>query len=192
MYCTFKLKLPSRHNYQRSITKVPFLISHSSSPHNVLILFQSCVITIIWDAVIICAREQHNRVFRWRLRFICDEETWKKTSEKKYFTTGIIFCSLQWNQVKSNHMDSNNEFIIFSKLYPFLVVANKLFIEVISWKFCQLSFLDCNITVQTVKPGYMEEDCPITMFYENKWFPSLFGNKPIKFINLRHVSWKVK
>ena len=24
-------------------------------------------------------------------------------------------------------MDSNNEFIIFSKLYPFLVVANKLF-----------------------------------------------------------------
>ena len=62
----------------------------------------------------------------------------------------------------------------------------------ISWKFCLLSFLDCNIAVQTVKPGCTEEDCPITMFYENKLFPSLFGNEPIKFINLRHVSRKVK
>lgn len=48
------------------------------------------------------------------------------------------------------------------------------------------SLLHKEFTVQTLKPGHLEEDCQITTFSENERPSSSFANGP------RAVSWKVR
>ena len=44
------------------------------------------------------------------------------------------------------------------------------------------------LTERLLEPGHVEEDYPITMFFENKGFSIFFANRPMIFINLRAVS----
>ena len=54
-------------------------------------------------------------------------------------------------------------------------------------------FLSWAITVWLFEPGLLEEDYPITMFFENKRFSSfVFAKRPITFINLKAVSCEVR
>ena len=42
--------------------------------------------------------------------------------------------------------------------------------------------------MRLLEPGQVEEDYPVTTFFENKGFSIFFANGPIIFINLRAVS----
>ena len=54
-------------------------------------------------------------------------------------------------------------------------------------------FFSWAVTVWLLKPGDLEEDYPITTFFDNKRFSSfVFANRPITFINLKAVSCKVR
>ena len=44
------------------------------------------------------------------------------------------------------------------------------------------------LTERLLEPGHVEEDYPITTFFENKGFSICFANRPMIFINLRAVS----
>ena len=35
--------------------------------------------------------------------------------------------------------------------------------------------------MRALKPGHLEEDCPVTKFSQNKRFSSVFADRPIKF-----------
>ena len=122
------------------------------------------------------------------------------------------FCqkNLPWNvkrivNIESNHVDratvnsllivdtvSNGESFFHSNDVGGLADYHIIGMSVTARRLEGESWLHKEFTVQTLKPGHSEEDCPITTFSDIKRFSSSLANGPMTFINLRAISWKVR
>ena len=51
-----------------------------------------------------------------------------------------------------------------------------------------MAFIFILLTVRLLESGHLEEDYPITTFFENKRFLRFFANRPIAFTNLSALS----